>query len=210
MSFGKGQNQVIHVDRRAINSAVSEKKLFDNQDLIVKLSNATVSVKKGVFSIGAELTRNNQPVQLIEGKHTSIVFRPQTNSILFDFKEQGLIGGKEVNEIDIGDGKVLMYDSETDKLVYIDFNETVLAIINSLPKDEFIAKETPSGDVDGTNRIFSVENSIKIDTEQVFLNGMLLEQGIDNDYIIEDNNVVFNVAPRINWKIKVSYVTEVI
>lgn len=211
MSIGKGQNQVSHVDKRPINSIVAERNVFNNQNLLVKLSSGMVSINKGVIKIGAELTRNNQPVELVEGKHTSIFYRPSTNSIVFDFKEQGLVGSKAVDEINIGDGKILIYDSELDKLVYIDLHDAVISIVNSLPKNEFVSKEVPAGSIDGINKIFTTSKKINFETEQVFLNGLLLEPGIEGDYVVDgDDSIIFNIAPRVNWKIKVSYVTEVI
>jgi len=79
----------------------------------------------------------------------------------------------------------------------------------TLKKDvvTFIDKETPSGVIDGTNTIFELSHIPIHGSEHVYLNGLLLESGQDNDYVIYGNAIMFNYPLYENMKLKCSYRT---
>jgi hypothetical protein len=53
----------------------------------------------------------------------------------------------------------------------------------------FVIRETPSGTINGTNPTFTLANTPIAGTEQVYLNGMLLEPGAGNDYTISTSTL---------------------
>ncbi len=72
-------------------------------------------------------------------------------------------------------------------------------------KHYHVADEIPPEIADGTNRIFSLEFFPKTNTECVFLNGILMCPGNNNDYVIVGTIVTLNNAPTSGSKITFSY-----
>lgn len=69
----------------------------------------------------------------------------------------------------------------------------------------FIYKEKPSGEVDGTNVNFILNFEPVVNSDHVFLNGLLLEEGLDFDYVISGSSIIFNEAPPDNSKLICTY-----
>lgn len=74
-----------------------------------------------------------------------------------------------------------------------------------LNKEKYSDKESPLGLIDGVNQIFLLEHPPIENSEHIFLNGLLQEDGKDNDYIIIDKELVFNEPPLIGSRIRCSY-----
>lgn len=72
-------------------------------------------------------------------------------------------------------------------------------------KQDYSDKEVPTGEIDGANTIFYLSNTPENNSEHIYLNGLLQDIGGDEDYILEDNKIVFNEAPMVNTKIRCSY-----
>jgi hypothetical protein len=70
---------------------------------------------------------------------------------------------------------------------------------------DVVTRETPSGAVDGSNQAYTLAHSIVLGSEQVFLNGLLQEPGVGNDYTIASNVITMNAAPITNDRIRVTY-----
>ena len=67
-------------------------------------------------------------------------------------------------------------------------------------------RETPTGTVDGVNVTFTLLVAPNpANTEQVHLNGVLLEPGAGNDYTIAGAVITFLAAPPVGSRIKVHY-----
>lgn len=71
--------------------------------------------------------------------------------------------------------------------------------------DKLVTRETPTGVINGVNCVFVLANVPRTGTEQIYLNGILLEPGVDNDYVLTGANVVFNEAPLVNDRVKATY-----
>lgn len=74
---------------------------------------------------------------------------------------------------------------------------------------KFIVRETPSGSVNGSNAVFTLANSIVSGTEQVYVNGILMDSGTGNDYVFSAGNTITFEAgsePLTGTKIRVSYI----
>jgi hypothetical protein len=70
----------------------------------------------------------------------------------------------------------------------------------------FVDNETPTGAVNGSNTDFelaympSPPSSIKL-----FKGGVLMRQGLANDYTVDNQTIIFNDAPQINDVLVVFY-----
>ena len=75
-----------------------------------------------------------------------------------------------------------------------------------MPFARFINRETPVGAVDGVNALFQLAYPQVASTENVFLNGMLMEPGAGNDYTIDAQGAITLMrSPLVGDRIKVSY-----
>ncbi|HZG72791.1 MAG TPA: hypothetical protein VEY51_14730 [Chondromyces sp.] len=68
-----------------------------------------------------------------------------------------------------------------------------------------VYREKPSGTIDGINRVFFLARTPKVNSEMVFRNGILLNMGVEEDYVMDGNKIIFNEAPPIGSKILVNY-----
>lgn len=69
----------------------------------------------------------------------------------------------------------------------------------------FLDKELPEGQIDGFNNIFLLKNIPKLNSEHVYLNGLLQDSFQNNDYSIIENVITFNIAPLEGSKIICTY-----
>jgi hypothetical protein len=68
-----------------------------------------------------------------------------------------------------------------------------------------IYREKPVGNIDSINRVFFLDRTPKIDSEMVFRSGILLNMGVEEDYVIQGKKIIFNDAPPLSSKILVNY-----
>lgn len=69
-----------------------------------------------------------------------------------------------------------------------------------------ISKEIPIGEVDGLNSIFILSNELVENSEHVYLNGLLQDEG--EDYNITGKIITFEEAPHQGSKIRCSYISS--
>lgn len=71
--------------------------------------------------------------------------------------------------------------------------ETVVDLALSSTKSTNIQvyKEVPIGSIDGTNAIFELRNEPVMGSEHLYLNGLLVEDGIYSDYTISGSTITF-------------------
>ncbi|WP_280465223.1 hypothetical protein [Nocardia brasiliensis] len=74
-----------------------------------------------------------------------------------------------------------------------------------LAPSNIVTRETPSGDVNGSNTAFTLANTPIAGTEMLFWNGLLMEPGAGNDYTISGANITMLSAPVAGDKLRVSY-----
>lgn len=89
--------------------------------------------------------------------------------------------------------KIQLLQSQIDKL-------------NQQLKVQRIFKEKPIGLIDGVNTIFTLQSEPDLNSEHVFLNGILLDPGLDEDYIISGKTITFNYPLIIGFKLVCSYI----
>ena len=81
-----------------------------------------------------------------------------------------------------------------------------LAIQTSYITSSWVTRESPTGLVDGTNTDYTLANGVLSNTEEVFLNGILQNEGGSNDYTMADSTTVgFIAAPEVSDVIVVNY-----
>lgn len=114
------------------------------------------------------------------------------NEISFERRRSGMIVG-------VNDGEIY-YKLKPSPWIF-DISDWVEI---DLTKQINIDKEVPQGLVDGTNKIFTINNIPILNSEHLFLNGLLQD---NDDYSISGNTITFVEAPYISSKIKCSYRT---
>jgi hypothetical protein len=84
---------------------------------------------------------------------------------------------------------------------------TALEAANSsgLSLSKLVKREIPTGAIDGTNPVFTVQFPVVEDTEDVYYNGQLLMKGGDQDYIMSGQTVTLSFNPDGTDKVFVSY-----
>ncbi len=87
-----------------------------------------------------------------------------------------------------------------------DFNTAADARVATAIAAKFVTRETPTGAVNGTNTSFVLANTPVAGSEQVFLNGILQEPGVGNDYTISVATITYLTAPVTGDKVRVNYI----
>jgi hypothetical protein len=80
-----------------------------------------------------------------------------------------------------------------------------LASTDFMAPGSFVNRETPTGTINGVNATFTLANTPLVNTEQVFLNGLLLEPGAGNDYTISGATITMLIVPATGDRLKVCY-----
>lgn len=70
---------------------------------------------------------------------------------------------------------------------------------------DFVVRETPTGTINGANTTFTLANTPIANTEQIFLNGLLLEPGAGNDYTISGATITMLQVPNTGDRLKACY-----
>jgi hypothetical protein len=69
----------------------------------------------------------------------------------------------------------------------------------------FVTRETPTGTVNGVNATFTLAATPLINTEEIYLNGLLQEPGAGNDYTISTNTITMLNVPATGDRLRVNY-----
>lgn len=77
---------------------------------------------------------------------------------------------------------------------------------NTVLVSEYTVRETPAGAVNGVNTTFTLAFTPEVGTEEVYLNGLLQDEGGANDYTIVGVTITFAVAPLTGDKVRVTYI----
>jgi hypothetical protein len=70
---------------------------------------------------------------------------------------------------------------------------------------QHVDRETPSGIIDGVNKLFILSHTPEMYSEHLFLNGLLQDPGQNEDYIITGYTMTFISPPLEGSKIRCSY-----
>lgn len=143
---------------------------------------------------GAGLQRSGQTLNVVAADNTvSLTTSPGTIAVKLD-------PARAITQIAAGIG--VNVDGAT---IVVSANQlgvkpgTYLGISNN------VTRETPTGAINGSNATFTLANTPQVNTEQVYLNGLLLEPGAGNDYTIAGATITMLVVPATGDRLKVSY-----
>ncbi len=117
------------------------------------------------------------------------------NDISFDRRRPGMIVGVEGGQTYYKLKDVEWVGDITD-WVELDLN-----------KIYFIDKESPTGVINGINTIFNLSHIPIPNSDHLYLNGLLQDSGVTEDYTISGDVITFNEAPLVGMKIRCSYRT---
>ncbi len=85
-------------------------------------------------------------------------------------------------------------------------NAGVLTLASNVLKEaDIVTREVPTGAINGANVTFTLANTPVAGTEMVYLNGILQNVGVSNDYQITGGTITYNTAPVTNDVLLVSY-----
>ncbi len=84
-------------------------------------------------------------------------------------------------------------------------NSNLINELTSSPTQIFSDKEIPIGNIDGVNSSFTLSHTPIEGSEHIYLNGLLQESGVGNDYIISNSNITFLTPPEKDFKIRCTY-----
>lgn len=91
----------------------------------------------------------------------------------------------------------------------VDANDAVRkADLDAATSGVLVNREQPSGTLNGTNTTFTLSSTPNLGTEQVFLNGALLNSGANSDYVVDGTSLTFTLAPQAGDVILVNYITN--
>lgn len=91
--------------------------------------------------------------------------------------------------------------SVTDRRAWLDIEIGASGLTDA----DFVIRETPSGTINGVNTTFTLANTPTAGTEEVYLNGLLQNEGVSNDYTISGATITYNTAPATGDVLLVSY-----
>jgi len=74
-----------------------------------------------------------------------------------------------------------------------------------LTRVRFVDKEIPGGLINGENNVYTLAYTPIPGSEHLYLNGLLQESGLDNDYTIIDSTITFYDYPMEGMTLKCSY-----
>jgi hypothetical protein len=74
-----------------------------------------------------------------------------------------------------------------------------------LTRVRYVDKEVPTGLINGENNVFTLGYNPIPGSEHLYLNGLLQDSGVDNDYTIVDSTITFYEAPMEGMTLKCSY-----
>jgi hypothetical protein len=91
----------------------------------------------------------------------------------------------------------------------VDDNDAVRkADLDAATSGTLVNREQPTGTLNGSNTSFTLANTPNLGTEQVFLNGALLNSGANSDYVVDGTTLTFTLAPQSGDVILVNYITD--
>jgi hypothetical protein len=69
----------------------------------------------------------------------------------------------------------------------------------------FVNKEIPSGSIDGINTRYTLEHKPTLGSDHLYLNGLLIEDGVSTDYSISGSTIIFSEPLISGMKLHCTY-----
>ena len=166
----------------------------------VKLDGTTIAKSSvGIKVNTAGITANEIAADAVTAEKINL-------DVAGDGLAQEVTGALKVN---VGDGIELLADAVTVKLDGTSLSKSASGLKADASIVQYVAnyvtREIPAGLIDGINAVFTLANTPVVGTEMIFLNGILQDVGVGNDYTIVGATITFASAPVVGDKIRVTY-----
>jgi len=135
----------------------------------------------------------------VDGVNTvfNLTYTPELGSVSVYYN--GLLQDEGISDDYTISGKTITFNSPPLN------GSRLLASYRTYSDINFMDNEVPSGAIDGVNTVFSLIFTPKTNSEHLYLNGLLMESGVLNDYTISGDTITFNYAPPLGSSILCSY-----
>jgi hypothetical protein len=141
---------------------------------------------------------NEEPVGELNGENKIFILKSSPIEGSEKVYVNGLLQRSGIDYQIINNIIYLEYSLENDERIICSYSELkVIEIFN----------EIPIGVINGINKIFNVQKIPIESTESLYLNGILLRNGEDADYVINNNIITLHEAPFPGEKIICNYQT---
>lgn len=171
----------------------------------VMLRDTNANTRANVFATGVTttataagtttLTVASTGFQQFTGATTQTLVLPDATTLLLGHtyivanKSSGAVqvnanGGGALVTVSAGDWAIITLIAAGSAAGTWDSHLALSSTSAGLTSANFVTRETPSGTVNGSNPTFTLANTPTAGTEEVFLNGLLMEPGAGNDYTI--------------------------
>lgn len=135
----------------------------------------------------------------VDGKNTvfNLAYTPELGSVSVYYN--GLLQDEGINDDYTISGKTIAFNSPPLN------GSRLISSYRTYSDINFMDNEVPSGAIDGVNTVFSLIFTPKTNSEHLYLNGLLMESGVLNDYTISGDTITFNYPPMLGSSILCSY-----
>lgn len=150
---------------------------------------------------GAGLVRTGQVIDLVAAD-TSLTVNPDSVGVKVDPARciTTAVGGIGVNP----DNTTIEANANALRVKPASIGDAQLASTYQ-KQANIVVRETPSGSINGANVTFGLAATPVANTEEIFLNGLLLEPGAGNDYTISGATITMLTAPATGDRLKARY-----
>lgn len=130
-------------------------------------------------------------------KEFQLRFTPELNSEHIYYN--GLLQDRGSNLDYVISGKTITFNNPPK------IGSKLLCSYRTYSEINFIDHEYPVGEINGINKVFELTELPKNGSEHIYLNGLLQDQGENNDYVINGKTITFSISPPLSSKITCSY-----
>lgn len=71
-----------------------------------------------------------------------------------------------------------------------------------------VRRDTTNEIPDGSRTTFHLAHTPVTNSEEIFLNGLLMDAGAQTDYTINNNEITFNIPPQTSDRLRVNYIAS--
>jgi hypothetical protein len=153
------------------------------------------------ITAGAGLLRTGQVIDVISADNT-LTINPDSMQVKLDAARciTVVAGGIGVNP----DGTTIEANANALRVKPGSIGDTQLSAVYQ-KQSNMVIRESPAGTINGANVTFTLAATPVAGTEQVFLNGLLMEPGAGNDYTISGATITMLSAPDTGARLKANY-----
>lgn len=171
----------------------------------------TLFSNAGSIAAGAGLTKSGNTINVVSANAGIVVNADNIELTLADASLEIVAGGLRVKagtegQVLVANASGVMQPATLSGDIASVSGAGVVALSSDvLKKASLVTREAPSGSINGTNDAFTLAHTPVVGSEQLFLNGLLLEPGSGNDYTISGANVTMLTIPQSGDRLRAVY-----